>query len=718
MANGENIPEQTRADSPSRPVQPGHHARADHAERPKFYLTTPIYYVNARPHLGHTYTTVVADTIARYKRMRGYDVVLLTGTDEHGQKVERAAKVARVTPQAYADRISGEYRRLWSELGLRIDRFVRTTDDAHEHAVRRLLEQARDNGFVYKGHYEGEYCVFDEMYVDEPLPGNLCPECHRPTERVREENYYFKLSAFQERLMELYEQQPDFIQPEARRNEVMAFVRGGLRDLSVSRTSVKWGIPWPGDDKHVFYVWYDALTSYMTGVGYGDDELQWEHYWPADLHLIGKEILRFHAVYWPAFLLAAGEPLPKKIFAHGWWLFQEEKMSKSRGNMQHPQPAARVLGTDALRYFLLRDMVFGQDGNYTRDTLLTRYNSDLANGLGNLASRTLTMIEKYFGGEIPERSREIGSPLKSVCAAENQFVLEAYESYGFSSALQHVWQIISLVDNYITNEKPWKLAEIPAERKRLASVLYDAAEALRFIVVLVHPVIPQSTQTIWRQLGLPGAIESQRLDELAWGGLMPGKKIGEFAPVFPRVDHKEAFERMEAMEQKMNEQTNQAGKQESAAAEQKPGGATQASSSGAPTGGAPTAGTPSTSAIGTGATQATPATPVKIGMDDFTKVEMRVGVVQSAEKVAGADKLLKVMVDIGAEVRQVVAGIAEAYKPEDLVGRRVLVVANLSPRKLRGVESNGMILAASVGPEGKPVLCTFAEEVPAGTRLK
>jgi methionyl-tRNA synthetase len=489
MTNGEKITEKAQADSPSQV----HHGRAERGKLPKFYLTTPIYYVNARPHLGHTYTTVVADTIARYKRMCGYDVVLLTGTDEHGQKVERAAKVAKVTPQAYADRISGEYRRLWSELGLRIDRFVRTTDDAHEHAVRRLLEQARDNGYVYKGHYEGQYCVFDEMYVDEPLPGNLCPECHRPTELVREENYYFELSVFQERLMELYEKQPDFIQPEARRNEVMAFVRGGLRDLSVSRTSVKWGIPWPGDDKHVFYVWYDALTSYMTGVGYGDDELQWEHYWPADLHLIGKEILRFHAVYWPAFLLAAGEPLPRKIFAHGWWLFQEEKMSKSRGNMQHPQPAARVLGTDALRYFLLRDMVFGQDGNYTRDTLLTRYNSDLANGLGNLASRTLTMIEKYFGGEIPER--DLDSPaLKDACMENAGKAIEAYEAYGFSVALQHVWQIISLVDNYITYEKPWKLAEVPEERNHLASVLYNAAEALRFVVALAHPVIPQSTQ--------------------------------------------------------------------------------------------------------------------------------------------------------------------------------------------------------------------------------
>jgi methionyl-tRNA synthetase len=672
--------------------------------RPKFYLTTPIYYVNARPHLGHTYTTVVADTIARYKRMCGYDVVLLTGTDEHGQKVERAAKARGISPLAYADEISGEYRRLWNSLGLQIDRFVRTTETRHELAVRRLLEQARDKGFVYKGFYEGLYCVYDEMYVDEPLEGGLCPECKRPTEKVREENYYFKLSAFQQRLLDLYESQPDFIQPEARRNEVLAFVRGGLRDLSVSRTSVKWGIPWPDDEKHVFYVWYDALTSYMTGVGYGDDELQWERYWPADLHLIGKEILRFHAVYWPAFLMAAEEPLPKKIFAHGWWLFQEEKMSKSRGNMQHPQPAASVLGTDALRYFLLRDMVFGQDGNYTRDALLTRYNSDLANGLGNLASRTLKMIELYFGGEIPARIGD-GGVLGMAGRSERDIACEAYESYNFSTALQRVWQLIALTDNYLTTEKPWKLAEVAEERPHLGEVLYNAAEALRFIAVLAHPAMPQSTQRIWNQLGLTGNVESHSPKSLVWGGLRPGDRIGEIAAVFPRVDHKEAFERMEIMEQEINN----AGK--SAA---QPADTTSMPAKPVVAGGAPAGEAPPTPA----ATPAAPSGPVKIGIDDFTKVELRVGIVQSAERVAGTDKLLRVMVDMGGEVRQVVAGIAEAYKPEDLAGKRVVVVMNLAPRKLRGVESNGMILAASVEPNGRPVLCTFAEEIPAGAKVK
>jgi len=653
----------------------------------KFYLTTPIYYVNARPHLGHTYTTVVADTIARYKRMRGYDVVFLTGTDEHGQKVERAAKAAGVTPQEYADRISGEYRSLWEELDIHPDRFIRTTEPRHERAVHRLLLQAKDKGHVYKGHYEGQYCVSDEMYVDEPLPGGLCPECKRPTELVREENFYFKLSAFQERLLKLYEEHPEFVQPETRRNEVMAFVRAGLRDLSVSRTTIKWGIPWPGDEKHVFYVWYDALTSYMTGVGYGDDELQWEKYWPAQLHLIGKEILRFHAVYWPAFLMAAEEPLPKQVFAHGWWLFQEEKMSKSRGNMQYPQPIARVLGVDALRYFLLREMVFGQDGNFSRESLLTRYNADLANGLGNLASRVLAMVEQYFDGAVPGASKREGA-LEAAATQAIKGAVEHYEGYRFSSALQEIWQLIAQVDSYLVKEKPWKLVEEPSERARLGDVLYGAAEALRIITVLASPVLPHATQKIWHHLGQQGAVGEQRMDSLKWGGLRAGTVISKPEALFARIDHKEAWERIETMD---NEIRN-------------PGAATPAPATPAVAGAAPAA--------------AAPAAPVKIGIEDFTKVEMRVGVVKSAEKVAGADKLLKVMVDIGSEVRQVVAGIAEAYKPEDLVGKNVVVVANLAPRKLRGVESNGMIVAASVGPEGRPVLCTFAEEVPAGTRLK
>ncbi len=660
--------------------------------KPKFYITTPIYYVNARPHLGHTYTTVVADTIARYKRMRGYEVVLLTGTDEHGQKVERAAKAAGVTPQAFADRISAEYRALWKELDLPVDRFVRTTEPRHERAVQMLFRKAQDQGYVYKGAYEGQYCVYDEMYVDEPLPGNLCPECKRPTERVREENYFFKLSAFQDRLLELYEKQPDFVQPTTRRNEVLAFVRNGLRDLSISRTSFQWGIPWPGDEKHIFYVWSDALTSYMTGVGYADDEVAFEKYWPADMHLIGKEILRFHAVYWPAFLMAAGETLPKQIFAHGWWLFADEKMSKSRGNMQYPQPIARVLGIDALRYFLLREMVFGQDGNFSRDALLTRYNSDLANGLGNLTSRTVTMIEQYLGGRVPapnsaeenDRDREVAKLRQETC----QQVLRYYDTYEFSRALESIWSLIAEIDKYLVEFQPWVLVKEKSKWGRLEMVLFTAYDSLRIATLLAHPVLPHATQEIWEQLGHTTQLAGQALSP---DSLTPDQKqvahVGNPRAVFPRVDKTEAFERIEAMEEEIR---NPASSTPAAAATAQSSAATAPSAAG----------------------------PAKIGIEDFAKIEMRVGVVKSAERVAGADKLLKLLVDIGEEVRQVVAGIAVAYTPEQLVGKKVVVVVNLAPRKLRGVESNGMIVAASVAPDGLPVLCTFTEDVPAGARLK
>jgi methionyl-tRNA synthetase len=652
---------------------------------PKFYLTTPIYYVNARPHIGHTYTTVVADTVARYKRMRGFDVVFLTGTDEHGTKVDRSARAAGKDPQQFADEISAEYRRLFAALDLRFDRFIRTTELRHERAVHRLFLKARDAGYVYKGHYEGQYCVFDELYVDDPAPGAPCPECGRPTERIREENYYFKLSAFQERLLALYEQQPDFIQPETRRNEVVSFVRGGLRDLSISRTSFKWGVPWPDDPEHVFYVWYDALTSYMSGIGYGDDEYQWEKYWPADLHLIGKEILRFHAVYWPAFLMAAEEPLPRQIFAHGWWLMEMEKMSKSRGNIARPQPFVKVLGIDALRYYLLREMVFGQDANFSREAIVTRYNADLANDLGNLASRTLKMIASYSNARIPEPG-SAGQREAAVGAAAMETIERAMEQYDrleFSRALETIWALVAEVNKYLVEAQPWALAGNPEKLPRVAGILYTAAEALRIAAALAHPVIPHATEKIWRQLGQLAPLEKLQLDELAWGQLQAGTPVGEPEAIFPRVEKAAALEQIAAAEAELEEQIT--GKPSPAAAP---------------------------------AEKAKEAKSNMITIDDFAKVEMKVGEVKSAERVPNADKLLKVMVDVGDEVRQVVAGIAEVYQPEQLVGRKVIVVTNLAPRKLRGVESNGMIVAASVAPEGKPVLATFIEDVPNGSRLK
>jgi methionyl-tRNA synthetase len=664
--------------------------------KPKFYITTPIYYVNARPHLGHSYTTIVADTIARYKKMQGYDVVLLSGTDEHGQKVERSARAAGVEPQQFVDTISAEYRSLWEQLGLGIDRFVRTTELRHAHAVQMLFRRIQANGWIYKGHYEGNYCVFDEMYVEDPTPGVPCPECGRPTERIREENYFFKLKDFQQRLLAHYEAHPDFIQPETRRNEVLAFVQGGLRDLSISRTTLKWGIPWPGDEKHVYYVWSDALTSYLTGIGFADNPGEFARLWPADLHLIGKEILRFHAVFWPAFLMAAGEPLPKQLFAHGWWLFDQEKMSKSRGNVRRPQPIVAVLGIDALRYFLLREMVFGQDGNFSYDALITRYNADLANGLGNLASRVLTMIERNLGGAVPKLD-QASSPADGFDDANLAEIAKLFEGYKLSQALEKIWVLIANWDKYLAAEKPWTYAEDASQRERLARTLSTAAEALRVISILAHPVLPNATQKIWLQLGRRERLEDQRIDDVKWGTAPGETRIGKIEPIFPRVEKTQAIERMEAMEQDP----------------QKPN-APAASGEAPPAPAAPPAGAPAPGAVAAAAS----AVPAKIGIEDFAKVELRVGQIKSAERVPKADKLLMLQVDIGDETRQIVAGIATAYEAEKLIGRKVIVVTNLAPRKLRGVESNGMIVAASAGPDGAPVLAGFLEDVPVGARLK
>ena len=688
--------------------------------RPTFYLTTPIYYANARPHVGSAYTTLVADVIARFKRMMGYDVAFVTGTDEHGENIARAAAKAGISPRELVDRNSAVFRALWNELGISYTHFVRTTSPEHLRAVRRLLLRARDAGYIYKAFYEGRYCVYDNLYVTDSTDPVDCPLCGRPAEVVSEENHFFKLSAFQDQLLRLYRDQPGFIRPAFRRNEIVRFVESGLRDISVSRRTVKWGLPWPDDPDQVVYVWYDALTSYLSGIGYGDDELQWEKYWPAQLHLIGKEIIRFHCVYWPAFLMAAGEPLPKEIFAHGWLLFEQEKMSKSKGNVAYAEPIARVLGVDALRYYLLRDVPFGQDGNFSHDALLTRYNSDLANGLGNLASRTLAMIERYCGGEVPASpvpDSVPGEAEASLVAALSQTppeVLKAYEELSFSRALELIWAAIAQVDGYLTIQKPWTLAEDPARHAQLQMVLYHAAESLRIIAALVHPVLPNATFKIWSQLGQIGALAELRIDEVRWGQMPSGSRLGETLPVFPRVEKKEALERILAMEQDILQPKAAAAGAPAAQAGAQPGASTAAPALTPPVPGKTPAGMAPTTAPATVAAGA----PARIGIDDFTKVEMRVGLVKSAERVAGADKLLKLMVDIGDEVRQIVAGIATVYDAEQLVGRKVVVVVNLLPRKLRGVESNGMILAATAAPDGKPVLAGFLEDVPVGSRLK
>jgi methionyl-tRNA synthetase len=669
----------------------------------KFYITTPIYYVNARPHIGHAYTTIACDTIARRQRMLGADTFFLTGTDEHGQKIERAAQAAGKTPQQYADEISAEFRQLWKRMGISNDDFIRTTEDRHKKRVQALFRKLRDDGYIYKGTYTGQYCVSDELYVDGAKPGDPCPTCGRITETVSEENYFFKLSMFQEKLLALYTN-PEFIRPEARRNEVISFVRSGLRDLSISRSTFTWGIPVPDDPKHVIYVWLDALANYITAIGYGSTHAgaqeAFKKFWPADVQMIGKEIVRFHCVYWPAFLMAAGLPMPKTIVAHGWLLFEESKMSKSRGNIVRTETILDVLGADALRYFLLREVVFGQDGSFSFDALVQRYNSDLANGLGNLASRTLTMINRYFKGEVPYPSHAASKTSADDAIAETarKTIREfgtLFDQFQFSRALESAWALVAVVDKYIVENEPWALGEKQDEdsRSRLATVLYTAAEALRIATALAHPVMPEATAKIWAQMGL-GDIKKLDLNQLAWGQLPLGTKLGEVQPVFPRAD-KSAIERMQKMEE-----------------EQRGAPVEPSRESGAPTEVQPVP-TPPAIALGTMA----PVESSKITIDDFAKVELRVGLVKVAERVPKADKLLRLEVDIGTEVRQVLAGIAESYAPETLVGRKVVIVANLAPRKLRGMESNGMIVAAS--PEGgKAVLASFLEDVPVGTRLK
>jgi len=664
----------------------------------KYYITTPIYYVNARPHIGHAYTTIACDTIARRHRMLGDDTWFLTGTDEHGQKIERAAQAAGKTPQQFADEVSNQFRSSWDRFGLSYDDYIRTTSDRHKQGVQALWRKIRDNGFIYKGTYTGQYCVSCELYVDGAEPGAECPTCGRVTETVKEDNYFFKLSAFQDKLVDLYTGQPDFIRPETRRNEVLSFVSGGLRDLSISRSTFSWGIPVPDDPKHVIYVWLDALANYVTALGYGSsDTSKYEKYWPADVHMIGKEIVRFHCVYWPAFLMAAGLPLPKCIVAHGWLLFEESKMSKSRGNVVRADTIVDVLGVDALRYFLLREIVFGQDGSFSFDALVQRYNADLANGLGNLASRTLTMITRYFKGEVPYPSHAAHNPADDVIAETARKAIADFGSYfdqfQFSKALEAAWGLVSAVDKYIVENEPWALGDKQDEesRARLATVLYTSAEALRIATALSHPVMPDSTAKIWEQLGL-GDIKRFDLKRLTWGQLHLGTKLGEVKAVFPRAD-KSAIERMQKMEEQNNSTT-------AATAPPTPAATAPA---------APTATAPSKPVA------AVPES--KITIDDFTKIELRVAQVKVAERVKGADKLLRLEVDLGTEVRQILAGIAEAYAPETLVGRKIVIVANLAPRKMRGLESNGMLLAASL-EGGKPVLAGFLEDVPIGARLK
>ena len=675
-----------------------------------FYLTTPLYYVNARPHLGHAYTTVVADCLSRFKKMQGFDVCLLTGTDEHGQNIERAAVAQGLSPKQLADQITAEYQKLWARFGIEYDQFIRTTDSRHYAGAAEVFKRALNSGAIYKGQYSGWYCTSCNLFAPESETAPNCEVCERLTERVTEESYFFRLSDFQQRLLDHYEKHPDFIMPLSRRNEVVNFVSGGLKDLSISRTSVKWGIPVPDEQNHVIYVWFDALVGYLTGIGFapGASADSFQKYWPAQVQLVGKDILRFHTVYWPAFLMAAGLELPKQVFAHGWWLKDEVKMSKSRGNVIDPHLLLTHFGSDAVRYFLLREIPFGLDGTFSYEAFIQRVNADLANDFGNLVSRTLTLVAKNFSNGMP-----YPSPIEGRLALDQELekkalaTVEVYQSHmdalAFSKALESVWDLLAHANRYLNESAPWALTENMDERPRLATILYTSAEIIRISTILLAPVLPASCKRVWEQLGMKSSLTSQRIDQIKWGGLTVGVNLGEITPIFPRLDKKAVIEKIF---------------QESgvpvAGSETKAEKATVAAGASAKTTKPPVAEPsvadtkPAVASVPDG----------KITIDDFAKVELRVAQVVSAERVQGADKLLKLMVDVGTETRQILAGIAKAYTPESLVGRKIVIVANLLPRKMRGLESNGMLLAASVGDEGQPVLASFLEDVPNGAKLK
>ena len=702
-----------------------------------FYVTTPIYYANSLPHLGHLYTMIVADTIARAKRQRGIETYFLTGTDEHGINIERAAQRAGRTPKEQADYVVSYYKKMTAEFGLDTehggyDIFMRTTAPFHYQGVSEFWRKVakaktpKGNDAIYKGHYEGWFCAACAEYKTEdeyakPKAEGEPPTClvhDTPLDRVSEESYFFRLSDYAEALLEVFESRPDFVRPEARRNEVISFVRGGLQDLSVSRlkSSVSWGIPVPDDPEHTIYVWFDALINYITAIGYGNEEREravgFKKYWPA-LHLVGKDILRFHAVYWPAFLIAAGVELPCAIVAHGMWLDPNgRKMSKTLGNTIELDVLQKHFSIDAIRYFCLREMVFGQDGRFGYEALIDRSNSDLASGLGNLSSRTLTMIARYCDSRIPSgvipedklllaKRTGVDTDETTVAGfiehARDQFLLH-FENLAFSRALEAAWSVVARIDKMITDAKPWDLAKDENQKQTLGVILYRAAESLRWLSVLLHPVMPGASQAMWNQLGLQGSPAQTNPSELKWGELKEGSSIGDVQPVFPRIDKANVMAEINAAEEPAGVHATEAD-------------AVAGSASAQETQPAPPM-KHATEADAVGVTSF-------IGIDDFAKVDLRVGQVLSAERVPKADKLLLMKIDIGEEQpRQVLAGIAQYYEPEKMIGRKVVVVANLKPRKLRGFESQGMVVAASYGEEGRPVIATFTEDVPNGARLK
>lgn len=720
-----------------------------------FYVTTPIYYANSLPHLGHLYTMIVADTIARHKRQQGIETFFLTGTDEHGINIERAAERNNRTPKEQTDYVVSYFKKMTAEFGLDTehggyDIFMRTSEPFHYEGVTEFWRRAaraktpKGNSAIYKGHYEGWFCAACAAYKTEdeyakPQNAGDPPTCliHEiALDRISEDSYFFRLSDYGDALLELYESRPDFVQPETRRNEVTSFVRGGLQDLSVSRlkNSVSWGLPVPDDPDHTMYVWFDALTNYITAIGFGNEQqnraVGFEKFWPA-LHFVGKDILRFHAVYWPAFLMAAGVEQPRAIVAHGMWLDPNgRKMSKTLGNTIELDVLSKHFSVDAIRYFCLREMVFGQDGRFGYEALIDRANSDLASGLGNLSSRTLTMIARYNSNRVPSGviaedklllAKRAGVDTDATTIAgfiEHARVqyLQHFEAHSFSKALEVAWSVVARVDKMISEAKPWELAKDVNQSQTLSAVLYRAAEALRWLCIMLYPVMPVATLEIWRQLNLSEKLPELDPAELKWGELKEEAPIGEVKPIFPRLDKAKIMAEIE-QKTEVGSQKSEVGTGESTTHSGQHATEADAVAGAPPTGTKPPA--PQLGATEADAVPGTEGVANFIDITDFTKVELRVGQVLTAARIPKSDKLLLLKVDIGEEQpRQILAGIAEYYTPEEMTGRKIAVVANLKPRKMRGHESQGMLLAASVGEGDKPVLATFTEDVPNGARLK
>ncbi|MBO9599811.1 MAG: methionine--tRNA ligase [Cohnella sp.] len=651
-----------------------------------FYITTPIYYPSDKLHIGHAYTTVAGDAMARYKRLRGYSVRYLTGTDEHGQKIERKAQEAGKTPQQFVDDIVVGIKELWDKLEISNDDFIRTTEARHKASVEKIFAQLLEQGDIYKGAYEGWYCTpCESFFLERQLVNGNCPDCGRPVEWVQEESYFFRMSKYADRLLAFYEENPTFIQPESRRNEMINnFIKPGLEDLAVSRTTFDWGIKVPGDPKHVIYVWIDALSNYITALGYGaDNDELYKRYWPADVHLVGKEIVRFHTIYWPIMLMALGLPLPKKVFAHGWLLMKDGKMSKSKGNVVNPVSLIEHFGLDAVRYYLLREVPFGSDGAFTPENFVERINYDLANDLGNLLNRTVAMIDKYFGGEVPafeSGATAFDADLEQLAAATVGKVEEAMDNMEFSVALSAIWAFVGRTNKYIDETQPWTLAKDEANRPALASVMGHLAESLRIVSILIQPFLTQTPRKIWAQLGVAEGSLTAWDSVRTFGGSLAGTKLSKGEPIFPRLDMAvEVPWIIESM-----------------------GGGVKAEEAAAPAVEA--------------APVAAPELKPEIDIDAFAQVELRVAQVVACEPIPKADKLLKLQLDLGFEKRQVVSGIAKHYKPEELVGRKVICVTNLKPAKLRGELSQGMILAASAGDQ--LTLATVPDSMPNGAIVK